>query len=273
MVRPHLAAVSTPSRAITDRPMPKSIPSDYADELRQQIDAWQRKPGLRSVYHHWYSRIVTELAERRPIVEIGSGCGNFKRFYPDAVATDVIDAGDWIDQIVDARQLPFAAGSIGNFVLIDCLHHLPRPIAFIRHAIQSLQPGGRMVLLEPAITPWSRIVWRLCHHEPVDLNVDFFDSHDQQEPQNVGFTYANMATAHLLFAQAAHRLQQAIPGCHVLKVEWSDALLYPATGGFSYLSLLPSKLIAAAHPWEYRLMPRWLARWIGLRMLIVIEKR
>ena len=136
----------------------------------------------------------------------------------------------------------------------------------------ALQPGGRLVLLEPAITPWSRIVWRFCHHEPVDLNVDFFDRADEAEPENSGFTYANMATAHLLFARQRRRLEQLIPGCHVRKVQWSDALLYPATGGFSYLSLLPSPVIAAAHPWEYRLMPQWLARWTGLRMLVVVEK-
>jgi SAM-dependent methyltransferase len=253
--------------------MPKPILSDYADELRGQIAAWQRKPALRSVYQHWYGRIVAELSQHQPVVEIGSGCGNFKRFYPSAIATDVIQCGDWIDRVVDARQLPFAAESIGNFVLIDCLHHLPRPIAFLRDAIATLRPGGRIVLLEPAITPWSRLVWRLCHHEPVDLNVDFFADHDQPQPDNEGFTYANMATAHLLFVRQARRLEQTVPRCHVLKVQRSDALLYPATGGFSYLSLLPSAVISAAHPWEQKLTPQWLARWTALRMLIVIEKR
>lgn len=253
--------------------MPKSIADDYADELQTQIAAWRRKPGLRAVYHHWFARIVAELAERQPVVEIGSGCGNFKQFYPAAIATDVIQSGPWIDQVIDARKLPFADNSIGNFVMIDCLHHLPRPIGVLRSAVKALQPGGRIVLLEPAITPWSRLVWRFCHHEPVELGVDFFAQADAPEPENEGFTYANMATAHLLFARGRRRLEQLLPEGRVRKVQWSDALLYPATGGFSYLSLLPSKMIAALHPWEYRCLPQWLARWTGLRMLIVIEKR
>jgi SAM-dependent methyltransferase len=252
--------------------MAKAIKNDYSDELRQQSEAWQRKPALRAVYHSWYQRILYELADDRPVVEIGAGCGNFKRFFPDAVATDVIQTGQWIDQMVDARQLPFGAGTIGNFVLIDCLHHLPRPISFIRNAIGALRPGGRIVLLEPAANLWSRIVWRLCHHEPVDLTADFFGDQDRAEPENPGFTYANMATGHILFGRDASRLEQAVPGCRVVKVQWSDALLYPATGGFSYVSLLPSRWIEAAHPWELRLTPKWLARRVGLRMLIVVEK-
>lgn len=252
--------------------MPKPAASDYGEELRQQAAAWRRKAGLRAVYHHWYRRLVAELADRAPVVEIGSGCGNFKRFYPAAVATDVIVCGPWIDRQVDARDLPFAADSVGNFVAIDCLHHLPRPLAFLRGALRALQPGGRVVLLEPAITPWSRLVWRCCHHEPVDLNVDLFADDALPEPDNPGFSYANMATAHLLFAAAPQRLAQTLPGGRVIKLQWSDALIYPATGGFSYLSLLPSRLIAAAHPWEHRLMPAWVSRLVGLRMLIVIEK-
>lgn len=253
--------------------MPKSISNDYAQELQEQIAAWQRKPGLRAVYQQWFARIVAELADRQPVVEIGSGCGNFKQFYPAAIATDVIQSGPWIDQVIDARKLPFAEQTIGNLVMIDCLHHLPRPIAFLRSAAKTLQSGGRIVLLEPAMTPWARLVWRCCHHEPVELGVDFFAHADEPEPENEGFTYANMATAHLLFVRQRQRLEQWIPECRVRKVQWSDALLYPATGGFSYFSLLPSKLIAALHPWEYRCLPQSLARWVGLRMLIVIEKR
>src|SRR5690606_232314 len=110
---------ASPSQSLCNRIMPKPIADDYADELQTQIAAWQRKPGLRAVYHHWFARIVAELADRQPVVEIGSGCGNFKHYYPAAIATDVIASGPWIDRVLDARQLPFAEKSVGNFVMID----------------------------------------------------------------------------------------------------------------------------------------------------------
>lgn len=252
--------------------MPKAIENDYADELKQQMDAWNRKDGLRSVYKNWYQRIVDVLSDKGPVVEIGSGCGNFKEFYPQVVATDVIPTGPWIDEIVDARCLPFQPSSIGNFILIDCLHHLPRPIRFLRSAMEALAVGGRIVLLEPAITPWSRIVWKTCHHEPVDLSVDLFNQWDTPEPDNPGFCYANMATAHLLFQRDRERLCQLLPNAEITKIEWSDMFVYPATGGFSYFSLLPSAVIAALHPLERRWMPNRIARLVGLRMLVVIQK-
>lgn len=252
--------------------MPKQRHADYAAELRDQIAAWDRKPALRAVYAHWYERLVAALSPLTPTVEIGSGCGNFKRFYPQAVATDVQPVGEWIDQIVDARALPFAEGSIGNFVLIDCLHHLPRPIRFLRSAARCLQPGGRIVLLEPAVTPWSRIVWRLAHHEPVDCSVDLFREDTQPEPDNPGFEYANMATAHLLFTRGRDQLEAAIPDLPLLRIEFSDAFAYLATGGFNYPGLLPAPLLAAAHRTELRYTPDWLARLAGLRMLIVLER-
>jgi len=252
--------------------MPKAIEGDYADELKRQMDAWNRKAGLRSVYKNWYRRIVDELSDCGPVVEIGSGCGNFKAFYPQVIATDVIQAGPWVDQIVDARQMHYSPQSIGNFVLIDCLHHLPRPVRFLRQAIEALVPGGRIVILEPAITPWSRIVWKTCHHEPVDLTVDLLSDWDAPEPENPGFCYANMATAHLLFQRDKERLCELLPGAEITKIELSDMFVYPATGGFSYYSLLPSSVVATMHPLERSWMPRWIADRVGLRMLVVLQK-
>ncbi|MGE0759684.1 MAG: class I SAM-dependent methyltransferase [Pirellulaceae bacterium] len=253
--------------------MAKATFAHYADELQAQIAAWEHKPGLRAIYRRWYERIVAQLSPQEPTVEIGAGCGNFKRFYPRALATDVVRAGDWIDQIVDARNMPFADNSIGNFVLIDCLHHLPRPYAFLRQACRQLQPGGRLVLLEPAATPAARLVWWLCHHEPVRMNQDFVSEDSLPEPENDGFTYANMATAQVLFVKRHAALAQHAAGLRLVQVEFSDFVAYPASGGFSYRSLVSGPWLDHWHRWEALLLPGWLARWIGLRLLIVLEKR
>ena len=251
--------------------MAKTTHSNYADELQDQIRSWNRKPGLRFVYEQWYAQIVASLSPLRPVVEIGSGCGNFKRFFPETVATDVIHTGEWIDQLVDARQLPFAENSVGNFVLIDCLHHLPRPLEFLRQAARALRPGGRIVMLEPAITLWSRLVWKFCHHEPVVLTQDFFAEDGLPEPENPGFAYANMGTAHLLFTRNRDKLLQAVPGVKLQKLTLSDALIYPLTGGFSYWSLLPADMIKRLYPLERACVSR-IARLTALRMLIVLER-
>lgn len=253
--------------------MGKKTCEDYFDELKAQREAWQRKANLRALYCRWYARIVAALAPLRPVVELGSGCGNFKAYFPEAIATDVFPCGPWIDTRADARQLPFAAGSVGNFVMIDCLHHLPRPISFLRRAADCLQDGGRIVLFEPAATPWARFVWKRFHHEPCDLSADLFAAEQAPEPENPNFTYSNMATATLLFVRGCERLAAAVPSLNIARVEFSDFLIYPATGGFSYRGFVPGAVLPLLHAAETILTRPTASCLTGMRMLVVLDKK
>lgn len=246
--------------------------TDYREILAFMNDRWAHKPALRRLYRRWFERIVGELSPARPVVEIGSGCGNFKQFFPEVVATDAIKGGDWIDRIVDAREMPFGPGEVGNFVLVDCLHHLPRPLRFLRAAERALKPGGRIVLLEPAATPWARIVWKLFHFEPVDLSQNLFAEDETPEPANEGFMFANMGIATILFSKGLDRTLARVPGLKLAKLEYSDFFLYPATGGYSSINLVPGPLLAPLHALE-RVGTRPFGSWLtGMRMLIVLEK-
>ncbi len=120
---------------------------------------------------------------------------------------------------------------------------------------------------------WSRIIWKTGHHEPVDLTADLLSDWKAPKPENPGLCYANMATAHLLFQRNRQRLGELLPGAEITKIEISDILVYPATGGFSYSNLLPASVVAVLHPLERSWTPRWIADRLGLRMLVVIQKR
>lgn len=252
--------------------MAKDRFKDYREELEFQKATWRRKAGLRKLYHRWYARIVDALSEHRPTVEIGSGCGNFKEFYPDVVATDAMDVGPHIDRIVDARDLPFGEGEVGNFVLIDVLHHLPRPLRFLRSAGRCLKRGGRIVLFEPACTPFARLLWATCHHEPVDLSQDLLAEDELDEPPNEGFQFTNMAIATILFCRRLDETMSRLPGLRLARLRFSDFLVHPATGGFSYHSFVPGFAVGCLHAVE-DVLTRPLARHLtGLRMLAVLEK-
>ena len=250
--------------------MPKQRLTDYEDELEAQRSAWERKPALRSVYRSWYSRIVERLAPTGPTVEIGGGSGNFKEFFPDAISTDVIAAGPWLDCLVDARQLPFASSSVGNFVMADVLHHLPRPFDFLRDAQRALRPGGRLIILEPAATPWSRLVLGLFHHEPVDLDQDVFAEDGTPPPANDGYTFANQAFGSLLFVRDPQETLTRVPGLTLRSVDRSDFVVYPATGGFSYFCLVPERFAEPLQRLEGRIVRRT-GKLTAMRLLIVLE--
>ena len=118
--------------------------------LADYREVWERKPALRLIYENFYDRITSECAPGITI-EIGGGIGNLKRWLPEVITTDVQHAG-WLDCVVDAQLLPFAAGVIANIVMVDVLHHLEVPVKFFREAVRVLRPGGKIVMVEPAIT-------------------------------------------------------------------------------------------------------------------------
>ena len=138
--------------------------------LHGYLDVWERKPVIRLIYDDFYSRIVAECVPGTTI-EIGGGIGNLKRRLPQLFSTD-IQFARWLDCVADAQYLPFPASSVANIVMVDVLHHLEFPLHFFREAARVLRRGGRILMVEPAITLGSTLFYRVLHHEPVRMSAD-----------------------------------------------------------------------------------------------------
>jgi len=91
--------------------------------LKRHRKVWQDKKILRDIYYDWYRLILENMADNRPVLEIGSGSGNFKDFFPEVISSDFINC-KWTDLSLDAHKLPFKKNSLGNIIFIDVLHHL-----------------------------------------------------------------------------------------------------------------------------------------------------
>ena len=50
------------------------------------------------------------------------------------------------------------------------LHHLDCPLIFLEEAHRVLKLGGRIIMVEPAITPLSHPFYHLLHEERVDMS-------------------------------------------------------------------------------------------------------
>ena len=233
------------------------------EEHAAAILAWDRKPVLRTVYQHLYWRVVGELVPGS-VLEVGGGASRLKEFCNEAVVSDLVPS-PFVDFAANAEMLPCADSSFDNIVLFDVLHHIPVPRRFLAEAERVLRPGGRLVMMEPAITVGSYLFYRFFHQEPFDLSVDPLSS----VPLCSGEPYdANQAVPVLLASQARARLPGLCPSLALLKAEWLSYLAYPLSGGLRPWSLLSARAAGFLLSVEDRI-PDWLGRHLAFRVMLV----
>jgi ubiquinone/menaquinone biosynthesis C-methylase UbiE len=93
---------------------------------------------------------------------------------PGVIASDYVFC-NWCDLTIDAHTLPFKRNSLGNIICVDVLHHLDRPVLFLQEAERVLQKGGRVVMLEPYVSVFSRVVYKYFHQEDLNFSIDVWN--------------------------------------------------------------------------------------------------
>lgn len=237
------------------------------EEWRQHRAAWDAKPVLRALYGDLFRRIDA-VCVPGSVLEVGGGIGAFKADRPRVTSLDVTWA-PWLDMVGDAQALPVRDASFDNIVMTDVLHHLPHPLSFLAEAERVLRPGGRLIVVEPAITPGSWPFYHFLHQERVDLKADAFGAAPlcSRDPYD-----ANQAVPTLLFVRHPARLAQTAPGLRLVGVEHLSLFAYPLSGGMKRWSLIPAGVVGAVLRLEECLRPL-LGRLMGFRLLAVLERR
>jgi SAM-dependent methyltransferase len=243
------------------------MPAALSEPLDCFRETWAQKPALRLIYADFYDRIAARCLPGRTI-EIGGGIGNLKQRLGDVITSDVQSA-PWLDCVADAQRLPFASACAANIVMVDVLHHLEFPLAFFREAARVLHPGGRVIMIEPAITWGSTLFYRLLHHEPVRIRAEVLmegTPRPERDPYD-----SNQAIPTILATRERERLHRLLPALRIKMVEWFSFAAYPLSGGFQPWSLLTPDLARRLLAVERKLEPA-LGRLTGFRLMLVVEK-
>jgi SAM-dependent methyltransferase len=234
--------------------------SDH-EVIRQHRIIWAARPELRAVYQEWFTQLLRCVEGLHPIVEIGAGPGFFKAYFPQLISTDVVPT-PYIDVVCDAGSLPFQSGSVGALVMVDVLHHLPKPLEFLAEAGRILHPGGRLAMIEPWITAPSYLLYRYFHHEDCSLAVDV--RYPFGELRKRAFD-GNAAIPFKLLKQ----FKPVAPALRLLQAEPFLGLPYLTTFGFKRVRPIPQTLIGIARVCERFLSP--LRKFVATRILVVWE--
>jgi SAM-dependent methyltransferase len=241
--------------------------SQHLTEIERNKTFWDQKPLIREIYRRFYNRILARIDRSIPgrVVEIGSGIGNLKEHFPDAVSTDLFP-NPWLDLACDAYRLPFSDASVSHLILFDVFHHLERPFAFFPEAARVLAPGGRLILFEPFISLASSPAYGLFHHEPVAFSqpIDYCPD----PPVHVRY-YAAQGNATRLFFRSVRSLQLPA-GLRLIEAKAFGSFAYLFSGGLSKPALYPTRLAPLLHSLDAALS--YFPRLFGARCLVVLEK-
>lgn len=236
-------------------------------QLRAYRKIWERKPVVRQVYRDFHARMTAACRQGRTL-EVGAGIGNFGENAADTISCDIQEA-PWLDVVADGQLLPFGAGTFDNIVVLDVIHHLAAPLRFFREAVRVLRPGGRVVIMEPGITPLSHLFLKLFHQEPVVMDADPFA--DEPAVKNNDPYEANQAIPELMFVRSRARFEALVPELPIERVERLSLWTYPLSGGFKRWSLVPRALAAPLLAVEKRVLPL-IGPFAAFRLLVVLER-
>jgi SAM-dependent methyltransferase len=204
-------------------------------------------------------------------VEVGGGPGFFKQLLPSVISTDLVSC-PWLDVVADAQALPFQTSSVTNVFGLDVLHHLAAPMKFLKEAERVLIPGGRLVLVEPWITPFSYLIYNYFHHEECDFSARPWEANDGEIPQTKKALDGNPALPYLMFRTRNRQKTLAeLPGFSRVATEPFCLFAYLLSFGFKATNLLPESLYPAVSALERHTLPLW-RHVAALRVLLVLEK-
>jgi len=241
------------------------------ERLREHRELWRAKPVLARVYEPWFAALLARAPHAARVLEVGAGPGllteTARARRPDLrwVASDLHPA-PWNALAADAGRLPLATASLDAVVGLDVLHHLGRPASFFDEAARTLRPGGRLVLVEPWITPLSWVVYRFFHQEECRVGVDPWDPFPGPDKDSFD---GDAAVPWKMVRETPGSRWRAL-GFGPPGIERLNAFAYVLSLGFRPASLLPAGLAAPAMALDRAASP--LAPFTALRAVLTWER-
>jgi SAM-dependent methyltransferase len=225
----------------------------------------REKIFLRRIYEEWYASIVPALPiGNESVLEIGSGAGFLNEIIPDVITSEVFWCSD-VNVIMDGCEIPFANDTLKGIVMTDVLHHLPKPRLFFSEAARCVRSGGVLVMIEPWITPWSKLVYKRLHHETFRL-----ETQEWEFPETGPLSGANSALPWIIFQRDRRQFELEFPQWRISGIKLSMPFRYLLSGGVSMRSLMPGWAFGFWGSLEKSLEP--LMKALGMFALIILKR-
>ena len=227
----------------------------------------KEKSFLRKIYDLWYSAISESLPENisGPVLELGSGGGFLKDYIPDLITSEILQIPS-IDIVLDGQHLPIHKASLRGIVMFDVFHHIPQVESFLSEASKCIKPGGVIVMHEPWVTWWSRIVYKHLHHEPFDPDSKYWIF-----PEGGPLSQANSALPWIVFHRDQELFERKYPLLQIKGIKLHTPFCYLLSGGVSLRSFLPGSLFRLFRLIEDIMNP-FMNSWAMFATITIVKK-
>lgn len=139
--------------------------------------------------------------------------------------------------------------------MTDVLYHLPSARQFFSEGARCVQQGGRLIMIEPWVTSWSKLIYTKFHHEPF-----LPDAADWEFPSSGPLSGANDALPWIIFERDRTVFELEYPQWSIETIKSIMPFLYLTSGGVSMRNIMPGSFLGAIkflekvlEPWNNKL--------------------
>jgi SAM-dependent methyltransferase len=230
-----------------------SIDDPRTTGLRREII--RKKSFLRKIYEEWYRSVAAAVpGGTEPALEIGSGAGFLEEFVPNLITSEIFLCPG-VKLVLDGQYLPFRDSTLRAVVMVDVLHHIPKPRLLLAEAARCVKPGGVFVAIEPWATPWAKWVHTQLHYEPIDP-----EAREWEIPAQGPLSGANNAMPWIIFHRDREQFEREFPEWEIASIRPCMPVRYILSGGVRLRSVMPGftfglwrTIESALNPWRERL--------------------
>lgn len=208
-----------------------SLMNNVGDLIAARNRFINQKPNnllfLLSKRYKWMNKYINE---KKNVYELGAGAG-FSKFFIKNKNLKITDVSnhDWIDNYVDALELPFEKNSVDIFICSHMIHHLANPYKFLKEAISCLKPKGKIIISDVNTSLTMRLIIRIMRHEGWSYEPDVFSSkticNDPSDPWS-----GNCAIPQMLFSNKFN-FKKHFPEVDIIHYKLKEFFIFPLSGG------------------------------------------
>ena len=170
-----------------------------------------------------------------------------------------------IATVGDAHDIKFESNSFELIYMRNVIHYIDYPFKAFSEIYRCLKPGGKIVMIEPTNTLFSRLFFKYVHQEEFDSTKDEWVVDGEGRLAD-----ANIAMPWIIFIRDREKFLKKYPDLKILKIHKHTPFRMFLSGGLSYKQFVPSASFGFFTNIEKLLLP--FNDTTGSFMTIVVKK-